>query len=79
MVHTYAWLCVRAGGQAWVPKVQNGELLDKEKPVLVLCHAGVRSMNAATFLETEAGFGKVYNIDGGISVYANRVDPSVFA
>ncbi|MGB1307594.1 MAG: rhodanese-like domain-containing protein [Oceanihabitans sp.] len=40
--------------------------LDKEKPVLLYCHSGGRSAKCATKLE-EAGFKKIYDLEGGIS------------
>jgi rhodanese-related sulfurtransferase len=56
--------------------VKEGDLLDKSKPTLCLCKAGVRSMKVASFL-VQAGFQEVYNIDGGINEYSREVDPSV--
>ena len=40
--------------------------LDKEKPVYVYCQKGGRSAKCAALLE-EAGFEKVYDLEGGIS------------
>lgn len=40
--------------------------LDKEKPVLLYCHSGGRSAKCAKKLE-EAGFKKIYDLQGGIS------------
>ena len=45
--------------QEWGP--QATEMLDPEKETLVLCHHGVRSMRAATFLASQ-GFQNVKNI-----------------
>jgi hypothetical protein len=42
----------------------------------VLCHAGIRSMQMATFLTSKAGFTRVFNVEGGIHAYA-QIDPSV--
>lgn len=39
--------------------------LDKEKPVLVYCRSGKRSMAAAKILE-QAGFTKIISLEGGI-------------
>lgn len=38
------------------PKVLSGELLDKSKKTVVLCHHGGRSMQVASFLASQAGF-----------------------
>lgn len=40
--------------------------LDKNKPVIVYCHSGGRSAKCANKLK-EAGFTKVYDLEGGIS------------
>lgn len=50
--------------------------LDKEQPVIVYCHTGVRSRSVAGFLE-QHGFNRVYNLTGGIERYADEVDPQM--
>lgn len=40
--------------------------LDKEKPVILYCQGGVRSAKCAKKLK-EAGFEKIYDLEGGIS------------
>ncbi|MCB0398195.1 MAG: rhodanese-like domain-containing protein [Winogradskyella sp.] len=40
--------------------------LDKEKPVILYCKGGSRSAKCAKKLE-DAGFEKIYDLDGGIS------------
>jgi rhodanese-related sulfurtransferase len=52
------------------------ELEDKEIEVLVLCHHGVRSASATTWLR-EAGWRYACNVRGGISQYAREIDSSV--
>jgi len=42
--------------------------LDPEKPTLVVCEHGLRSLNACSFLGNQ-GFKKLYNLVGGMSVY----------
>lgn len=42
--------------------------LDKSKPVLVNCHAGIRGARAAA-LFTELGFTNVMNLDGGLNAW----------
>ena len=39
--------------------------LDKSKPLLIYCHSGMRSADAAKRL-TRAGFTRVYNLKGGV-------------
>lgn len=43
---------------------QNLGLLDKSKPVYLICRTGRRSANAAKIL-SEAGFTEVYDVKGG--------------
>ena len=49
---------------------------DRDKATYLLCHHGVRSRQAASFL-LFAGFTKVYNVTGGIDAFTRRVDPSI--
>lgn len=49
--------------------------LDPAVPVLVYCHAGVRSIGAAVLLESK-GF-RAMSMRGGIDAWSVRVDPSV--
>lgn len=49
--------------------------LDEEKPVVCLCHHGVRSFQVAIFLKSQ-GFKEVYNLRGGIDAWSQLVDPN---
>lgn len=49
--------------------------LDPSRPVIVYCHAGVRSINAAILLE-RAGFDTM-SMRGGIEAWSVRIDPTV--
>ena len=60
----------------WSPKVEQGKLLDASKPTICLCKVGMRSMRVATFFVSQ-GFEEVYNVDGGINGYSNKVDPTI--
>jgi len=44
--------------------------------VAVYCRSGVRSADAVRLMQ-EAGFGKVYNVKGGILAWSDEIDPSV--
>lgn len=46
----------------------------KDCPLLVYCHFGVRSSDAANYL-SEEGFEKVFIIKGGIDAWSQQVDP----
>ncbi len=50
--------------------------LPRDRRVLVLCHHGARSRQAAGFLRAH-GFPAVSNIEGGIDAWAARVDPAM--
>lgn len=50
--------------------------LDRERPVLILCHHGARSLQVAMYL-VQHGYPSMYNIEGGIDAWAREVDPSL--
>lgn len=50
--------------------------LDPERPVIVMCHHGVRSMQVALWLD-HRGFESVANLLGGIDGWSRTVDPSI--
>jgi rhodanese-related sulfurtransferase len=58
-----------------------GELMDRageldlERPMVVYCHHGMRSLQAQRYLQG-VGFTQVANLRGGIDAYS-RLDPSV--
>ena len=50
--------------------------IDRNRDWVVLCHHGVRSLAVANFLAAQ-GYGKIYNLDGGIDAWAKQVDPEM--
>ncbi|MGN6326514.1 ThiF family adenylyltransferase [Pseudolysinimonas sp.] len=50
--------------------------LDRDAPLVVYCHHGVRSSRALGMLE-RAGFTRVRHLTGGIDAYAVQVDPEL--
>lgn len=50
--------------------------IDPQRPVLALCHHGMRSLQVALFLERQ-GYPYTYNITGGIDAWSRQVDPAV--
>ena len=50
--------------------------IDFDKEIIVICHHGMRSMQAAGFLN-QAGFKKICNLSGGIDGWSLYCDPSV--
>ncbi len=51
-------------------------LIPRDRPVVVLCHLGVRSLQAGLAL-VAAGRGDVAHLVGGIDAWSVEVDPSV--
>jgi rhodanese-related sulfurtransferase len=50
--------------------------LNPDQYIVVHCHAGGRSRRATTYL-LEQGFKQVYNLRGGITAWANEIDPKM--
>ena len=50
--------------------------LDPKKETVVICRSGGRSAQVAQFLERQ-GFGKVFNLAGGILAWSRGIDPSI--
>jgi len=50
--------------------------LDPDRPLVCICHHGVRSLHVAYFLSRQ-GFGQLFNLAGGIDAWAREVDPAM--
>ena len=50
--------------------------LDPQRPIVCVCHHGMRSAQVAAFL-LRHGFDEVHNLSGGIDAWSARVDPAV--
>lgn len=50
--------------------------IDFEKEIVVICHHGMRSMQAANFL-AQVGFRNISNLVGGIDAWSVECDSSV--
>lgn len=50
--------------------------LPRDRELVVVCHHGVRSRLAATFL-ARSGFAQVWNLAGGMAAWAEDVDPAM--
>lgn len=50
--------------------------LDRNRPVVLHCRRGIRSMKALKLLQAE-GFTRVKSVCGGIEAWSTEVDPSV--
>lgn len=49
---------------------------EDETPLVVYCHHGMRSLQAAAFLEQQ-GLKNVFSLAGGIDAWSLSIDPSV--
>ncbi|MGC4000029.1 MAG: molybdopterin-synthase adenylyltransferase MoeB [Anaeromyxobacter sp.] len=73
------WDLARIEGARLLPLSTFPEAIASLHPgreLVVYCHAGVRSARAVRQLQA-AGFGKVWNLAGGIQRWSEDVDPSV--
>jgi rhodanese-related sulfurtransferase len=59
----------------WLPELETR--LDPQQPVVVLCHAGIRSWDFGCWLIQERGYGDVWNLQGGIDAWSREVDGQV--
>lgn len=50
--------------------------LDRETPIVVMCHTGRRSYRVAQYLVGN-GFSQVFNLRGGIDAWSTEIDPQV--
>lgn len=76
-----AWEIERAAleGAIWMPMREVPSRvteLNAAAEIVVVCHHGVRSFHIARLLEQQ-GFGRVYNLSGGVEGWARQVDPTM--
>ncbi|GAA3922156.1 rhodanese-like domain-containing protein [Hymenobacter algoricola] len=53
------------------------EDLATDRPVVLICHHGVRSAQALAYLQHRHGLTNLLNLRGGIHAWSVRVDPTV--
>jgi rhodanese-related sulfurtransferase len=58
------------------PHALPAPVQQRDQPVYVLCHHGVRSAQVTNWLVSH-GWKDVYSVRGGIAEYAEQVDPGV--
>ncbi|WP_400193579.1 rhodanese-like domain-containing protein [Hymenobacter sp. B81] len=56
---------------------RRAEELADDRPVVLICHHGVRSMQALAYLQHRHGLANLLNLRGGIHAWSIRVDPAV--
>ena len=61
--------------EAWLPDLDRR--LPDDRAVVVLCHAGVRSLHFGLWLLEQRRSLEVWNLDGGIEAWSLQVDASV--
>ena len=69
----------RVDGARWMPMREIPGKLDelpRDRPILALCHVGVRSLQVTRFLRAN-GFDRASNVAGGIDAWAARLDPAL--
>jgi rhodanese-related sulfurtransferase len=59
----------------WLPSL--GQQLARDRPIAVLCHAGIRSWQFGTWLIEQQGYATVWNLEGGIDAWSLQVDRAV--
>ena len=52
------------------------ESLPQDRPLVIVCHHGHRSHQAAAWLQ-RIGFADVHNLHGGVAAWAAEVDPGM--
>jgi rhodanese-related sulfurtransferase len=50
--------------------------LPRDRPLVVICHHGIRSAHAVTWLRAQ-GFDKAVNLTGGIDAWSRRINPTM--
>lgn len=57
--------------------MNNTDKISEKKKVVIHCRSGGRSAQAVLALQQYYGFNNLYNLRGGISAYADQIDPSI--
>ena len=61
--------------EQWLKEV--AQISDKDKPIVLICHTGVRSKQLAKYLNKVAGYNQVYNVKRGIVDWIKKANPVV--
>lgn len=56
--------------------VERREEIPSDKPLVCVCHHGMRSAQVAAYLEQQ-GWAEVENLSGGIDAWSQTVDPAI--
>lgn len=55
----------------------NLERIKKEGKVIIHCRSGKRSGQIVQFLEKNHGYNNLFNLQGGITAWAQEIDPTM--
>lgn len=69
----------RIEGSLLIPLGELGARTDEipgDRPLVVVCHHGNRSGYAVAMLQ-QAGFSDIFNLSGGVELWATEVDPAM--
>ncbi len=58
-----------------IEQIKNN--ISKDKQVILMCQSGRRAEALGNFLETELGYQHVFIMEGGITNWKEKVDPSL--
>lgn len=73
----------RIDGDVFIPmdeitsRLDEIERLADDRPIVVYCHSGRRSLQVAVWLRQHADFEAVWSLAGGINAWARTIDPNV--
>jgi monothiol glutaredoxin len=73
------WELARVEGAELIDQELVDEMLsswDRNTPIILICHHGMRSLDAARFL-TSQGFQDVSHVEGGINNWSQSFDPAI--
>ena len=70
------WRFNRIEGARLVPLTRFAEFSVPEKPTIVYCHHGMRSLRAAGYWKSR-GLDEVWSMSGGIDRWSAEIDPAV--
>tara|TARA_Y100001968_G_scaffold248165_1_gene232695 strand:- start:17394 stop:17744 length:351 start_codon:yes stop_codon:yes gene_type:complete len=61
--------------ERWISSLADH--LPRDRSIVVLCHAGIRSWNFALWLLNQGLVDQIWNLDGGIDGWSINIDPSI--
>ncbi len=61
--------------QEWIENLSKR--FSRNQPLVVICHAGIRSLNFGNWLVSQNWGCEVWNLEGGIDAWSQEIDPSV--